>query len=75
MVVVLLVVVVGLLLIATDHWRRGATALGAAAGLAALLRLVIPEGSIGVLAVRNRAFDVLFLLALAGLFAALVWRV
>lgn len=72
-VLVLLVVLVGLLLVATDHWRKGATAMGAATGLAAGLRLVLPEGWVGVLAVRSRVFDVVFLLAMTGLLVALVW--
>jgi hypothetical protein len=69
---VLVVAAVGLVLIATDHWRRGATALGAAAALAAVLRLVVPERWIGVLAVRSRVFDVAFALVLAVGFTVLV---
>lgn len=62
---VLLVAVVGLLLVAGGHWRRGAAVLGAAAGVAAVLRLVVPDGLIGPLGVRGRTFDVVFLAALA----------
>ena len=53
---------------ATGHWRRGAAVLAGAAAVGAVLRLVTPEGSIGPLGVRSRAFDVTFLLALAALF-------
>jgi hypothetical protein len=66
---VLLVAAAGLLWVAGGHWRRGAAVLAAAAGFAAGLRLVVPDGSIGPLAVRSRAFDVTFLGALALLLA------
>ncbi len=63
---------VGLLLIAADRWRRGAASLAAAALLAAVLRLVVPERYIGVLAVRGKQFDIVFALLLAGLLIAMV---
>ena len=66
---VLLVAGVGLLLVAIGHWRRGAAVLALAAGVAVLLRLSIPDGLIGPLGVRSRAFDVAFLVVLALLFA------
>ena len=62
---VLVVVAVGLLLVAAGHWRRGAGVLAVAAGVAAALRLVVRDRSIGPLAVRSRAFDVVFLIAVA----------
>jgi hypothetical protein len=65
---VLVVVAVGLLIVATGHWRRGAAVLGAAATLAAALRLLVRDASIGPLAVRGRTFDLAFLGALAVLF-------
>ncbi len=71
---VLAVVVVGLLLVATNHWRRGAALFAAAALLAAILRIVIPSRWIGLLAVRSRAFDALFLLGLSALFVVMVSR-
>ena len=66
--VVLVVVAVGLLVVATGHWRRGAAVLGAAAAVGAALRLLVRDGSIGPLGVRGRAFDVTFLGVLAVLF-------
>ena len=67
-VVVVLIVVVGLVFVATGHWLRGAAVLGAAAGVGAILRLCVPERAIGPLRVRGRIFDVLFLGVLALLF-------
>ncbi len=55
--------------IATGHWRRGVTVLAAAAGIGAVLRLVLPGRAIGPLGVRGRWFDVLFLGSLAVVFA------
>jgi len=63
-VVVVLIGAIGLLYIASGHWRRGAAILAAAAGVGALLRLLLPERWIGPLAVRGRTF-VVFLGALA----------
>ena len=63
--VVLVVVAVGLVIVATGHWRRGAAVLGAAAAVGAALRLVVPDGAIGPLGVRGRLFDVGFIGALA----------
>ena len=70
--VVLALIGIGLLLLATDHWRRGAVAFATAAVVAALLRLILPAARIGVLAVRSRAFDVAFLLLLAATFVVAV---
>lgn len=70
--IVLLIVVAGLILCSLAYWRRGSTLLGGAAGVAAVLRVVVPESDVGVLAVRSRAFDVTFLLLIAALFAGLV---
>lgn len=72
MAAVLLCVVAGLLLVTLSHPRLGMGVVSAAAALAAALRAVLPESMVGVLAVRSRTFDVLFLLALAGLVAVLV---
>ncbi|CAN5726443.1 hypothetical protein BH18ACT7_BH18ACT7_12320 [soil metagenome] len=54
-----LVVLAGMVLIATEYWRRGLTVVGAAAVLAALFRPVLPARRAGWLAVRSRTLDVL----------------
>ena len=56
----LLIALLGLLLIALAHWRRGTAALAFAMLLAGLLRVVLSERVIGVLAVRGKGFDVAF---------------
>jgi hypothetical protein len=65
MTAVMLVVALAFVLILTAHWRKGAAALGVAALLGAVIRLVLPENKLGPLAVRSRTFDVLFLLVTA----------
>lgn len=58
---VLIGVVVALILVAMDAFRRGAVVLGASVLLAAFLRLLLPEDQAGWLAVRSRRVDVIVL--------------
>jgi hypothetical protein len=58
--VVLTIVVVALIMIALAHWRRGAIGLGLAMLVAGLLRALLSDRTIGVLAVRGKRFDVSF---------------
>jgi hypothetical protein len=68
---VLIIVAIALVLIALAYWRRGAFALGAAMLLAGVLRAVLSERTIGVLAVRGKEFDVLFYFLTAALMMGL----
>ena len=52
------IALVGMGLVLGQHWRRGAVLLGAALLTAAVLRMVIPPGRAGLLAIRGRAVDV-----------------
>ena len=61
LVAVLLVVGVGLLQVAFEHWRRGLVVIGLALVGAALLRLLLPLRRVGFLAVRSRPVDVVLL--------------
>jgi hypothetical protein len=56
--------VVGLGLVALDHFRIGALVFGVSVLFAALARLVLPARRVGLLVVRSRAFDVLVLTAM-----------
>lgn len=58
MVVVTLVIVVAIVFVAQDRWRRGALFFGGATLLAAALRLCLPTARVGLLAVRSKPFDV-----------------
>lgn len=57
--VVLAGVAAGLAWVALSHWKRGSFTIGATFLVATLLRSVLPEDRVGLLAVRNRWLDVL----------------
>jgi hypothetical protein len=59
MLAVLSVAAVGLLRVATAHWREGSVLLGGALLLAAVLRVALPPDRAGLLAIRSWAVDVL----------------
>jgi hypothetical protein len=52
-------VLAGMALVLTQHWRKGAVLLGAALLVAGLLRMLLPPDQAGLLAIRSRAIDVL----------------
>jgi hypothetical protein len=56
-VMVELVFVVAFALAAAEFWRRGALLIGIGVGVAAVLRLVLPDERAGLLVVRSKAID------------------
>jgi hypothetical protein len=58
---VLVMVGVGLLVLAFDHWRSGIVVIGLALMGGAVLRLLLPVRRVGFLAVRSRPVDVVLL--------------
>ncbi len=66
LVAVLVCLAGALAIVATGHWRKGAFAAGCAVLLGGLLRLVLPEKVVGLLAVRSRWFDTLLMLGCGG---------
>jgi uncharacterized membrane protein len=48
---------VSLILVAAGFWRRGAFLIGVAVGVAAALRLVLPDDRAGLLVVRTKSLD------------------
>lgn len=62
--------VAALVFVAAERWRRGAFVVGVVALGAAVLRTVLSPSRAGLLTVRGRVFDVLFLV-LTG--AAAIW--
>lgn len=71
---VLSVCVAGLLVVLSNHFRRGTVLFAGGLVLAAALRAVLPTPAAGLLVVRNRVLDVLTLgaLGLGVLLTALV---
>jgi Protein of unknown function (DUF3017) len=55
---VLLGVLVGLALVAQDHWKQGLSLMGVTLLAAAAARLLLPASRVGLLVVRSRSFDV-----------------
>ncbi|MFD7842118.1 DUF3017 domain-containing protein [Nocardia sp. NPDC004340] len=58
------VLVVAVVFLAWDRWRRGTFFFGGATLLAAALRLMLPTDRVGLLAVRSKGFDVVWLTVL-----------
>jgi len=52
------------MLVASGHWLRGVTVMAAGMVFAGVLRIVLPNGRAGLLAVRSRFLDALCYLAL-----------
>ena len=71
LIVVALVIAVAVALVLADRWRRGAFVFGGATILAGVLRWVLDESRVGVLAVRSKGFDVGALLDEGGVIVAL----
>ena len=63
--IVLMGIGVALVMIGTDHFRRGSIILSASVMLAMFLRLLLPTSDVGMLAVRSRRTDVIVLAVLA----------
>jgi hypothetical protein len=61
LLLVLVVVAVGLVMVAFEHWRRGLVVVGVALVGGGLLRLLLPVRRVGFLAVRSRPVDVVLL--------------
>lgn len=64
-VLVLCGVAGGLAVVAADHFKRGGVLIAGSVLLGALARLVLPEGKVGMLAIRGRVLDVLMMTTLA----------
>lgn len=68
-IVVLTGVVIALVLVGLDYFRRGSVVLAGSVLLAAFLRLLLPDREAGMLAVRSKRVDVTVLGVLGALLA------
>lgn len=73
--VVLAGVVIALVLVSLDYFRRGSVVLAGSVLLAAFLRLLLPDREAGLLAVRSRRVDVTVLGVLGALLAVFAFWV
>ncbi len=72
---VLAIAAIGLLLVASSHWRSGVAVVGLSALVGGAARLVMPDATLGVLAVRSRMFDSTFMLTLGAAMEVLaIWK-
>ena len=71
---VLLGVLVGLIVVATSHWRTGSTLIGLSITMGGLFRL-LPNRRVGLLTVRNKLVDTIVLLTLGIGITVLAWLV
>jgi hypothetical protein len=69
----LLVVLIGLVLVATGQWRVGVSAIGLAFVAGAMARSVVPIDHTGMLRVRGKAFDVFWMSTLGVSLIVLAW--
>ena len=74
-VCVLCGVTLGLVVVATGHFKKGSLLVGGAVLLGALARLVLPAGQVGLLATRKRAVDVVILVGFAVAITAVAYAV
>ena len=72
---VLLGVLVGLALIAQDHWKQGLSLMGVTLLAAAVARLLLPASRVGLLVVRSRPFDVATLALLGAAILGVTFQV
>ncbi len=72
---VLLGVLVGLALVAQDHWKQGLSLMGVTLLGAAVLRLLLPASRLGLLVVRSRPFDVAALVLVGGAILGVTFQV
>lgn len=71
MLLIAAVMVVAVVFLAWDRWRRGTFFFGGATLLAAALRMLLPTERVGLLAVRGKTFDVIWLTVLGSAIIAL----
>ena len=72
---VALIGLVALDLVAAGFWRRGALMIGIGVGVAAGLRLLLPEDRAGVLVVRSRAGDVSMMTVVCAIMVYIAWTI
>jgi xanthine/uracil permease len=75
------VVLVGLVFVAAftlageNFWRRGALLIGMAVGVAAMLRLALPERRAGLLVLRSKGIDFATMGVLATAMVYIAWTI
>ncbi len=66
---------VALVLVAAGFWRRGAFLIGIGVGVAAGLRLLLPENRAGLLVVRSKSLDFATMTTLSVVMIYTAWTI
>ena len=66
---------VALLLVAAGFWRRGAFLIGIGVGVAAALRLVLPDARAGLLVVRAKSLDFATMTTISAIMIYTAWTI
>jgi Protein of unknown function (DUF3017) len=62
-------------LVIADYWRRGSLLIGIGVGVAAVLRLALPNGRAGLLVVRGRGTDFTTMVLVAAAVVYIAWTI
>jgi len=74
-VTVAAIFLVALVLVAAGFWRRGAFLIGVGVGVAAVLRLVLPEDRAGLLVVRTKSLDFATMTTISTIMIYTAWTI
>ena len=66
---------VALVLVAAGFWRRGAFLIGVGGGVAAALRLVLPDDRAGLLVVRAKSLDFATMTTISAVMIYTAWTI
>lgn len=62
-------------LVGANFWRRGSLLIGIAVGVAAILRLVLPEDRAGLLSVRSKGIDFMTTATVGAAMVYIAWTI
>lgn len=66
---------IALVLVAAGFWRRGAFLIGVGVGVAAALRLVLPDDRAGLLVVRDKPLDFATMTTISAIMIYTAWTI
>ncbi|MBO0881067.1 MAG: DUF3017 domain-containing protein [Mycobacterium sp.] len=72
---VVLIFIVAFMLAAENFWRRSALLIGIGVGVAAVLRLTLPEDRAGLLTVRSKGIDFVTMTLVATAMVYIAWTI
>lgn len=67
--------VTAFVLVGADFWRRGSLLLGIGVGVAAALRLLLPDERAGLLAVRSKGIDFMTTATVGAAMVYIAWTI